>query len=166
MLTDFSSECMSLFIRVTRARVSSSISDSTQVSQRRIEVAGATSVPIVSPCNHDVHPFFHSIYNTSLCAYLFASHFFLCPPFIYTIILEFFYAICLTPPPPSVLCCILFTFYSSSFRLFTTYTIFFYSVLLSPPFHFPFLRNYEMDLAFIPKSFATLLYIIALELSR
>jgi hypothetical protein len=27
--------------------------------------------------------------------------------------------------------------YSSSLRLFTTYAIFFYSPLLSPPFHFP-----------------------------
>lgn len=70
----------------------------------------------------------------------------------------------------SFLYCVVFfsKLYSSSFRLYTTYAIFFYSPLLSPPFHFPFLRNYEMDLAFIRKSFAALYMhsITAHELSR
>jgi hypothetical protein len=118
-------------------------------------------------CNDDVYPFFHSIYNSSLCAYLFTSHSLLysplpsvCPSFIYTIILDFFYAIYPTPTTFVFLYCVVFfsKLYSSSFRLFTPYTIFFYSLLLSPPFHFPFLRNYEMDLAFIRKSFASLLH--------
>ena len=52
-------------------------------------------------------------------------------------------------------CVVFFSKFYSSFRLFTTYAIFFYSLLLSPPFHFPFLEKYEMDLAFIRKSFAT-----------
>jgi hypothetical protein len=138
-----------------------SSSGSMQVSQS----GGGRPLLHCLSCDDDVSPLFHSIYNSSLCAYLFTSPFSLCsllpsacPPFIYTIILEFFYAIYLTLTAFVFVYCVVFfsKFYSSSFRLFTTYTIFFYSVLLSPPFHFPFLRNYEMDLEFIPKSFATL----------
>jgi len=53
-------------------------------------------------------------------------------------------------------CVVFFSKFYSSFRLFTTCAIFFYSLLLSPPFHFPFLGSYEMDRAFIRKSFAAL----------
>lgn len=97
-------------------------------------------------CNDDVYPFFEFIYNISLCAYLITSPFLLysvppsaCPPFIYTIILEVLYTVCLTPATFLFLYGVVFFWklYSSSLRLFTTYAIFFYSPLLSPPFHFP-----------------------------
>lgn len=74
--------------------------------------------------NDDVYPFFHSIYNSSLCAYLITSPFLLysvlpsaCPPFIYTIILEFFYTLYLTPAT-FVFCIVFYSFQNCILLLF------------------------------------------------
>lgn len=81
-------------------------------------------LPHCLSCNDDVYPFFHSIYNSSLCAYLFTSPFLLypllpsaCPPFIYTIILGFLYTIYLIPLP-SFFCIVLYSFQNVILLLF------------------------------------------------
>lgn len=155
MVTD-----LSLFARVT-----TSICDSTQVRQRRIEVPDLPAAILLSLLQW---------WRLSFLP-LHIQQFSLCLPFYVTLFIVLssslsvssFYLhnytrvplYCLTHPTTFVfLYCVVFfsKCYSFSFRLFTPYTIFFYSLFLSPLVHFPFLRNYEMDLAFIRKSFASL----------
>lgn len=147
------------------ARVTTSISDRTQVRRRRIEVADLRTAGPLSLLQW---------WRLSFLP-LHIQQFSLCLPFYVTlfIVLSSSFSVSsfylhnytrvplyyLSHPTTFVfLYCVVFfsKCYSSSFRPFTPYAIFFYSLLLSPPFHFPFLRNYEMDLAFILKSFASL----------